>query len=390
MEKRKWIVRAVCLGLTVLMAVTLLAPLAGIAYADEETPREKLDRIQQELQDLEDKIEETEDDITKQQELKQYYQQQTTTLKSQIETLSAQIADTEAQLQAKQEELGNKILEVEQSKEDFEGRLVAMYEMSRQSNLSILLGIDDFSEMLRFAENLQSISTSDTRLIENLKNEQAQLEAQKAEVEGLLADLNSQNEQLNASMEQYQQSVQRADATISAEEAALDAQSEEYKKKQEEYKVAQREWAAWAGSNTDQSYVLGDGTGEFAWPIPGYTSLSSDFGTVRYIYGVKDVHRGMDVPAPAGTRIYAAADGVVSTNAHWSYGTCVKISHSPSLVTIYGHMSARAAGITDGVFVTKGQLIGYVGSTGNSTGNHLHFEVNVNGTPVSAWPYLSS
>ena len=124
---------------------------------------------------------------------------------------------------------------------------------------------------------------------------------------------------------------------------SLDAQSEEYKKKQEEYKVAQQEWAAWAGSNTDQSYVLGDGTGEFAWPIPGYTTLSSDFGTVRYIYGVKDVHRGMDVPAPAGTPIYAAADGVVSTNAHWSYGICVKISHSPSLVTIYGHMSARAA-----------------------------------------------
>lgn len=390
MEKRKWIVRAVCIGLTVLMAVTLLAPLAGIVYADEETPKEKLDRIQQELQDLEDKIEETEDDISKQQELKQYYQQQTTTLKSQIEALSAQITDTETQLKAKQEELGNKILEVEQSKSDFESRLVAMYEMSRQSNLSILLGIDDFSEMLRFAENLQAISTSDTQLIENLKNEQAQLEAQKAEVETLLSELNAQNEQLNASMQQYEQSVQQADAAISAEEAALDAQSEEYKQKQAEYKTAQAEWAAWASSNTNQSYILGDGTGEFAWPIPGYTSLSSDFGTVRYIYGVKDVHRGMDIPAPAGTPIYAAADGVVSTNAHWSYGTCVKISHSPSLVTIYGHMSARAAGITDSVFVTKGQLIGYVGSTGNSTGNHLHFEVNVNGTPVSAWPYLSS
>ena len=152
---------------------------------------------------------------------------------------------------------------------------------------------------------------------------------------------------------------------------------------------AQKEWAAWAGSSTGNSYVLGDGKGQFQWPIPGYTTLSSDFGTVRWIYGVKDVHRGMDVPAPAGTPIYAAADGVVSTTAHWSYGTCVKISHSPSLVTIYGHMSARAEGITDGVFVTQGQLIGYVGSTGNSTGNHLHFEVNVNGTPVSAWPYLN-
>ena len=134
-------------------------------------------------------------------------------------------------MKAKQEELGNKILEVEQSKADFEDRLVAMYEMSRQSNLSILLGIDDFSEMLRFGENLQAISTNDTRIIQNLKNEQAELEGPEGRGGDLLSDLNTQNEQLNASMQQYQQSVQQADAAISAEEAALDAQSESIQEK---------------------------------------------------------------------------------------------------------------------------------------------------------------
>ena len=89
-----------------------------------------------------------------------------------------------------------------------------------------------------------------------------------------------------------------------------------------------------------------------------------------------------------GTRIYAAAGGVVSTHADSSYGTCVKISHGGGLVTIYAHMLARADGIGDGVVVEQGQLIGYVGSTGRSIGNHLHFEANLNGTPVSVFDYL--
>ena len=79
---------------------------------------------------------------------------------------------------------------------------------------------------------------------------------------------------------------------------------------------------------------------------------------------------------------------MVSTHADSSYGTCVKISHGGGLVTIYAHMSARADGIGDGVVVEQGQLIGYVGSTGRSIGNHLHFEANLNGTPVSVFDYL--
>ena len=94
----------------------------------------------------------------------------------------------------------------------------------------------------------------------------------------------------------------------------------------------------------------------------------------------------MDVPAPAGTPIYAAADGVVSTNNHWTYGISVKISHGSGLATIYGHMSGRV--VNDGDYVTQGQLIGYVGSTGNSTGNHLHFETTLHGAAVSSRPYL--
>ena len=104
--------------------------------------------------------------------------------------------------------------------------------------------------------------------------------------------------------------------------------------------------------------------------------------------GVQEFHRGMDIPAPLGTKIYAAADGVVSTKAHYTYGTCVKLSHGGGLVTIYAHMSAWAEGIADGVPVKQGQLIGYVGRTGRAYGYHLHFEANLNGAPVDVRDYL--
>ena len=389
MARQKGFVRILCAVLALLMVATLVLPTLTRAFADdEETPAEKIKRLSQEIAEINKKIEENKDNIEKAEETKLYYQQQSNALQAQIAAMKEDIAIRQEDLEKKNLAIAQAAEELQAAKDAFEERLRGMYEMRSSSTLSILLGIDDISDAMRFAENLQQIAVSDNQLIEEMHDKQQKLESQREEINAALDELNAQREQLENTQTAYQQSIQNADATISAQEAEQKANEEVNADLQAQFIAAQKEFAAWGGSSMGNTYVPGDGTGQFAWPIPGYYTLSSDFGTVRYIYGVKDVHRGMDIPAPAGTPIYAAADGVVSTKAHWSYGTCVKISHSPSLVTIYGHMSARAAGITDGVFVTKGQLIGYVGSTGNSTGNHLHFEVNLNGTPVSAWPYL--
>ena len=149
--------------------------------------------------------------------------------------------------------------------------------------------------------------------------------------------------------------------------------------------VAGAEWQDWMVSEIEGDIVW---NGEaYMWPVPGHTRISSPFGS-REMDGEQESHSGIDIPAPAGTTIYAAAPGVVSTNAHWSYGICVKVSVDGQTTNVYGHMLARAEGITDGVQVEAGQLIGYVGSTGNSTGNHLHFQVNVNGHAVDPMPYF--
>lgn len=379
MEKHKKAVRIVCLVLAALMILSLGAP---VLFAYAETPAERLERLRKELEDLKAETEQIEHNKEKAEQTKQYYQAQANNLKAQMAALKEEIEAQIASINLKNAEIAEKAASVLYQKSMFEQRLKGMYELSRQSNLAILLGIEDLSQMLRFSENLQQITQRDTDLVRQLRAEQAALEEQRAELDAQLAALSDHEQELTDTAVAYSNAIQQADAAISAAEADLLAKDEEEKELREQYAQAQKEWEAWA--RADQVDFEFDGV--FGWPIPGYYNLSSDFGTVRVIYGVKDVHRGMDIPAPAGTPIYAAADGVASTNNHWSYGISVKLSHGNGVATIYGHMSQRA--VNNGDYVYKGQLIGYVGSTGNSTGNHLHFEVNVNNTPVSAWPYL--
>ncbi len=380
MEKHKKLIRVVCMLLAVMMIATLGLPLM---FAHAESPAEKLERLRKELEAIKSDISATQGKKEKLEQTKQYYYAQANNLKAQLAAIKEDIESKKLSIEEKNAEVAEKAASVEYNKEMFEQRLRSMYEMSRQSNLAILLGIDDPSGMLVFAENLQRISQHDSELVRRLGEEKVELEAQRDELDAQLAELSAREADLNNTAAQYSAAIQQADASITKAEADIAAQTEAEAEKQKQYEQAQREWAEWVkAEHVDFEY----NDKGFAWPIPGYTRLSSDFGTVRVIYGKVDVHRGMDIPAPAGTPIYAAADGVVSTNNHWSYGISVKISHGSGLATIYGHMSSRV--VNSGDAVVQGQLIGYVGSTGNSTGNHLHFETNKNGVPVSSRPYL--
>ena len=153
--------------------------------------------------------------------------------------------------------------------------------------------------------------------------------------------------------------------------------------------IAGNEWADWMESEIDPDNITWNGE-NYLWPLPGHSYISSGFGyrDLDEDGELDDFHSGLDIPAASGTPIYAAAPGIVSTKAHWSYGTCVKVSVDSQTINIYGHMSARAEGITDGVMVQAGDLLGYVGNTGNVTGFHLHFEVDVAGSATDPIPYF--
>ncbi len=418
MDKRKWMVRAVSIILAMLMIGTLLIPLMMNVFAEglggtavdgnnaqtgtaappassaqtgaAASSDKKGDELRAQVEEHRKAAEEyarlakeSEKNAANAQQTKLYYEQQATALAAQIEAQKLSIAHQEDVLAAKQEELAAQVIKVDQAQNDLEQRLKAMYEISRTSQLSVMLGLDSFADMLTYNENLTRISESDDRLVKNLQQEKALMEQQAADIQTALDDLNAQKEEMENLNAQYAAAIQKAASDALAAQQQAEAYTQYSEAEMQKMKDAQAEWAAWASSSTNVEYWDG---GTFQWPLPGYTRISSDFGTTRVIYGVKDVHRGMDIPAPAGTPIYAACDGVVSTKAHWSYGTCVKLSINSSMVLIYGHMSARY--VNDGDVVTRGQKIGAVGSTGNSTGNHLHFELDVNGSPTSLRQYL--
>jgi len=130
------------------------------------------------------------------------------------------------------------------------------------------------------------------------------------------------------------------------------------------------------------------GTGTFTWPAPGYTRITSEYG-MRYhpILKQNKLHTGMDIGAPQGAKVVAADDGkVITVTYNSAYGNMIIIDHGGGISTLYAHLSRFAT--TQGAMVKKGQTIGYVGSTGWSTGPHLHFEVRKNGTPVNPKSYL--
>jgi len=368
--------------LQILLVLLLLAALCVPAFA--ETPAEKLDRLKEDQKGIEANIDNAEKSKAEAQQTKQYYLALVNNLKAQMETISEDIAAQRQSITQKNAEVAEAAASVERQKYLFEQRMRSMYEMSRRSSLALLLGVENITQALRFTENLQSIAESDTKLLDALQKAEAELEHQRTELEQQLEALNARQQELNETSAVYAQAIQNADADINAAEAQEAASKAALAENQQQIEQAEKEWQEWVhAEQVDFSFG-----GVFDWPLPGYTTISSGFTDVRDVWnnGQTDVHRGIDIPAPAGTKIYAAADGVVSTTLHWSYGIAVKLSHGDGVVTVYGHMSARA--VNDGDYVTKGQLIGYVGSTGNSRGNHLHFEVDINGQFVNPWLYL--
>ena len=157
--------------------------------------------------------------------------------------------------------------------------------------------------------------------------------------------------------------------------------------KQKKADEAEKQYEAWVASQASTgSGVCAEG---FRWPLDVAGRVTTEFVATQNVNGVIQTgHSGMDIAAPYGTPIKAAHDGVISsTTGHWSYGNVVMVDNGDGVTTLYAHMSSIAVGV--GQSVKQGDVIGYVGSTGNSTGNHLHFEVRINGVKQNPRNYVA-
>ncbi len=322
-------------------------------------------------------------------------QDQITVLSSQIATVQNSIGETEQKITAKEAEITQKEAEIQDQWSDFKQHMAAMQELRDGGSIAMLSAVNDLYELLTFNEVMQDISIKDTEIMDNMKNAKAaleadksQLERQRAELKSKKADLDAQNSQmkakqseLNSSISAAQLSAAEAQAAQKTAQAAIESDEMNY---QAVKKEIQKLIAAAAASKPQLSF-----TG-FICPLKSYSRVSSEYGWRKNpVSGVNKLHAGTDFAAPGGTPIYAAASGYVQV-AGWSsggYGNYViiyhgKMSDGNSYTTLYGHM--RSVATSAGKYVQQGQLIGYVGSTGNSTGNHLHLEVWKGGNKANA------
>ena len=416
---RSKVIRAVSLGLAcacLLVTATVYPASAATSSSSMSSLQNKLDKLSQSINQHKKELSDAKKQESAAKALESELKERVTVIQDQISVLSSQIASVqnsigqkEQEISAKETEIADKQTEIEDKQTEIEGQwddfkkhMAAMQELRDGGSVAMLSAVNDLYELLTFNEVMQDISLKDTEIMDNMKtakqelendkteleSQKADLEAERADLQSKKADLDTQNStmkskqsELNSSISAAQLSAAEAQKAQQQAQAAIESDELNYEAVKKEI---QKLIAAAAAAKPQLSF-----TG-FACPLKSYTRISSEYGWRKNpVSGVNKLHAGIDMAAPAGTPIYAAASGYVQV-AGWSsggYGNYVIIYHGSmsdgnAYSTLYGHMKSVAT--SAGKYVKQGELIGYVGSTGNSTGNHLHLEVWKGGSKANA------
>lgn len=318
-------------------------------------------------------------------------------VQNKIAQIKEMITQKEAEITQTKEELDAAMAKEEAQYANMKARIKSMYERGDSFYFEAILNAASFADMINRVDYVEKVSASDRRMLQEfqatreyvevckaqLESEQELLEEAKRNVEAEEASLASLIAQKEADIKAYESDISNREQLVREYEAEIAAQEAEIKEMEQIAKNLQKQLEE--ASGTKKTY---DG-GMFAWPAPSYTRISDDYGERMHpTLNVKKFHNGLDLAAPGGSPILAAYNGTVVAAAYSStMGNYIMIDHGDNLYTIYMHASKLY--VSQGAEVTKGQKIAAVGTTGRSTGNHLHFGVRLNGSYVSPWKYLS-
>ena len=401
---RRWDSRRIVVGvLAVVLALLMLLPIfsmiAGNASAVTQSEIDALKKEQQESQakqqELKEQLADVEADQQAAQQKRELLTQQLNAINAEIKNIDAQIAYYDGEIAQKEEERKEAEAREQEQYELFCQRVRLMEEEGTVSYWSILFNAENFSDLLDRIADVDAVMDYDNAVMDQLIATRQELERLQAELESARAEEQAAKEQQEAKKAEQQAKVAEAqklldqiNANIEEVNRQLDEESAAAADIQAEIAKKQKQLEE---QRKQQNIVISSETG-YLWPLPGYYRLASQFGyRIHPITGVAHSHTGIDIPASGGTSILAAKSGQVVTSAyHYSYGNYVVIDHGNGNSTLYAHMRSRA--VSEGQMVTQGQVIGYVGTTGSSTGNHLHFEVRDNYTrvdPESKYPSLN-
>ena len=315
-----------------------------------------------------------------------------------INELQAVIDETQEALDEATEDLNEAVrIETEQY-EAMKVRIQFMYEKGDNFLLDAILGAESFSEILNRADYYEELAAYDRKkLDEYVLNRQLvevckqEIEVKKATLDEAMAQQEEEQNNLELLIGEKEQQINAVSYDISNKEAAIKDYEDELNAmasviSQLEQQVLEEKRAIAAANGVNLSY---DG-GAFCWPAPSYTRISSPFGYRTHpTLGVQLYHNGVDLASPSGSKILCAYDGIVVAADYTSVmGNYIMVDHGDGLYTVYMHASALY--VSKGDVVIKGENIAAVGSTGRSTGPHLHFSVRKNGEYVDPMAYISN
>lgn len=360
--KRKIIL--VLISLIILFASTLPA------YAESSSD------YQNKIIDANKQIEKLEGEIDDGLQAIEELSDQITTVQSEINTLDSELSKLETSIKEKEKELLEK-------KELLEDRMVAMYMAGDTTYLDVLLS-GGFVDFVSNYYLVSQIVQYDSNLIDEVDKIKTSLEEDKAQVEAKKQEKVTKQSSLKTLKSQKQSKVD----SLTTEQKDLQSKVDAWDSKMKELQEAERRAAAAAAGSGNSNYQYNGGP--LQWPVPSSKRITSNYGyRLHPIYKTYKLHSGIDIGASSGSSIVAAESGTVllaSYGYNGGYGNYIIINHGNGLTTRYAHCSSLSVSV--GQSVTKGQVIAAVGSTGDSTGPHLHFEVRLNGTSYDPLNYL--
>ncbi len=387
MKKNRIVVIAIVL--LVAMAVTFVgsALISGISMLQASAQstselNDKLNQNKKEQDKLNEELKQTTKEKKQIQEKKKALDDDIASLATEIDDINKKIAKNNSEIAQKEEQIDELNDKIEDSDELLKKRLRVMYEKGSATYLEVLFSATSFSDLLIRMDMVQQLYAHDQKLISELTDSRKTIETAKAEIEAakaanveLKTKLSSQKSAIQAKSDESQALISKLAKT----ESELKAEIAE--RERENNSIL----SAIAASKGQYGAVNTYTGGTLGWPSTLRGTITSRFGP-RTLRGIPDNHTGLDIAVPMGTPVLACEDGVV-TGSGWrnAYGNCITIDHG-SITTLYAHNSVLQVSV--GQKVTRGQQIALAGSTGNSTGPHIHLGVIKNGKYVDPAPYV--
>ena len=388
--------RIVCAALAVFVTVAALLPrISGtdalaVSQSQIDALEEQRDALRAEREEMQagiDELEAQQADVLQQ---KAALDAQNEVYRQEIELIEEQVSLYTQLVEQKRQEVELATQAESEQLATYRRHVRAMEENGRYTYLSILFGSRSLGELMSNLDMIGEIMEADQRSYEQYTAAREQSEQIQAEYETMLTELDSRQSELETEKAALEVQIDEATQMIVDLEAQLEtdrAAYEEQLAKEAALEADIQEMIAELERQEAANSIVSTGT--YIWPLPGYSPGSAYGWRIHPIWGDRRFHAGEDIGAPMGTPILAADSGLVTVipdNGN-GYGNYIMINHGGGRVTLYAHMSGFA--VSNGATVTQGQTIGYVGSTGNSTGPHLHFEVRVNGATTDPKSYFS-